>query len=112
MWPSSPNNQVTVTGDCENTKKIQFQIRDVEKSWLTFQQKLRTYLLETFDEATKEVINSQYITRKEAYENLLLEAKDQHCAATQKVEILMIKQHNLFSRLKSTLDIVEESIQG
>ena len=35
----------TVTADCENTKKIQFQIGDVEKSWLTFQQKLRTYLL-------------------------------------------------------------------
>ena len=64
-------------------------------SYIT-QQKRRNYLFEgAFDKGTKDVINSQYIIRKEAYEILLLEAKDQHSAATKTVEILMIKQPDL-----------------
>ena len=34
----------TVQEESENTKKI--QIQDMEKSWLNFQQKIRTYLRE------------------------------------------------------------------
>ena len=49
----------TVQANCENIKKIQFQIRDVEKLGKAFWQALRTYLRETRNEASKKVINSR-----------------------------------------------------
>ena len=49
----------TVQANCENIKKIQFQIWDVEKSSKAFQQVLRTYLRETRNEASKKVVISR-----------------------------------------------------
>ena len=46
----------TVQANCENIKKIQFQIMDVEKSWKAFQQALRTYLRATHNKASKKVV--------------------------------------------------------
>ena len=100
----------TVHAESENINMIKNQIQDTEKSWFTFQPKMRTYLCEgTFDKADKEVVKSKYIDRKESYWILRLDTEDQHSVAIKKVKSLVIESRTC-KRLKNTLDIIEEGI--